>query len=116
MALKVWQEGVDYIRTPTESCPNCNVPTIRGIEVIVARVLQLAMDLVVFIMFAYLVYGGFLWLTAGSDDQKVSQAKKTITYSILGLVILIGGFILLRAIEAITGVQFHIFKIYFSND
>ncbi len=113
MSLTEWQEGVDYIKSPP-GCTNCNVPTIKGIEVIVARILQLATSFALLLAFVFLVYGGFLWLVAGGDDQKIAQAKKTITYSLLGLVVLVGSMIILKAVEVITGVPLHTFRIYFA--
>ncbi len=113
MKLKKWQEGVDYIANPP-GCSNCNVPTIKGIEVVVARILQLAVSFALLVAFVFLIYGGFLWLIAGGDDQKIGQAKKTITYSLLGIVVLVGSMIILRAVEVITGVSLHTFRIYFA--
>ena len=112
MALLQWENGQDYIANPP-GCPNCNIPTIKGVEVLVGRALQLAVSLAFMVAFVYLVYGGFLWLTAGSDDQKVSQAHKTITYSFFGLIILVSSLIIIKAIEVITGVNLHTFQIHF---
>ena len=112
MALEEWKEGVHYIKD-VPGCLGCNVPTLTGIEVIVARVLQLATLVAGLVAFLYLIWGGFLWLTAGDDDQKVSQAKNTMTYAFIGLLILVGSLIVIKAIEEITGVQLTVFKIYF---
>lgn len=34
------------------------------------------------------VYGGVLWMTAGGNEDQVEKAKKTITRSIIGLIII----------------------------
>ena len=117
MDLRDWQKGVDYIvNAPgcTSNDGSCvvNVPTLRGFEVIVARSLQLAVALGGLIVFIFILYGGFLWVTAGADEQKISQAQKTITYAIVGLVLMISSILILKAIEAITGVQLTTFKIF----
>jgi len=36
-----------------------------------------------------IVYGGILWMTAMGNDQQVDKAKKIITESIIGLVIVV---------------------------
>ena len=37
--------------------------------------------------FAYLIYGGFLYMTAGGSPDGVDQAKKTIRSAIVGIII-----------------------------
>jgi len=41
------------------------------------------------------IIGGIMYMTAGSDESKVEKGKKTITYGLIGLaVILLAGFII----------------------
>ena len=35
-----------------------------------------------------ILYGGFVWLTSGGNEEKVGQAKKIISAGIIGLVII----------------------------
>lgn len=35
------------------------------------------------------LYGGFLWMTAAGNEEKVGQAKKIITATVIGLVIVL---------------------------
>ena len=35
-----------------------------------------------------ILYGGFVWLTSGGNEEKVSQAKKIIAAGIIGLIII----------------------------
>ena len=39
-----------------------------------------------------MLYGGFVWMTAGGNEEKVSQAKKVISAGIIGLVIIFVSF------------------------
>ncbi len=36
----------------------------------------------------YIIYGGFIYLTAGSDENKTGEARNSITSAIIGLVII----------------------------
>lgn len=36
----------------------------------------------------YIIYSGFVYMTAGSDESKVKQARNGILYSLIGLVII----------------------------
>lgn len=40
------------------------------------------------VLFLYLLYGGFLWMTAGGDTNQVKTATTTIRNAIIGLVII----------------------------
>lgn len=40
------------------------------------------------IAFLYVLYGGFLYLTAGGDDAKVEKARRLIVQVIIGVVII----------------------------
>jgi hypothetical protein len=35
-----------------------------------------------------IIYGGYLWMTAGGKEEQVTQAKKWITNSVIGLIII----------------------------
>ena len=36
-----------------------------------------------------IIYGGFLWMSAGGNPEKVEKAKKIITQAIIGLIIIL---------------------------
>lgn len=37
----------------------------------------------------FLVYGGFLYVTSGGNKERIETAKKTITYAVFGLIVVI---------------------------
>lgn len=46
----------------------------------------------------FLVYAGFLFVTAGGDEKKLETAKTTFYWSIIGAAVLLGSSVLARAI------------------
>lgn len=44
----------------------------------------------------YLIYGGFQYITAGSEKPQADQAKQTITYAIIGVVVISFAIIIVR--------------------
>lgn len=48
-----------------------------------------------------IIYGGFLWMTAAGNEEKVTKAKKIIQNSIVGLIIVIAAY----AITVFVGTQ-----------
>lgn len=54
-----------------------------------ARLIRLALGLVSIILLALILYAGFLWMTAGGNDEQITQARSYIKNSVIGLVIII---------------------------
>ena len=60
------------------------------------------------IVLVIIIYGGFLWMTAGGNDEKVGEAKKWIFGGIIGLVFIlsayaIASFVISNLVNATTG-------------
>jgi hypothetical protein len=87
------------------------VPTAKCFEVIFGNIVGVLVGLAMVGLFAMLTYGGFKYLTSGSDAYKNAEAKKTMTYAILGVALMAISYLLLRIIEAFTGVNVTLFKI-----
>ncbi len=50
-----------------------------------------------------IIWAAFQFLTAGGEPQKIEQAKKTLTWTIVGIVILAGIWLILKFV--ITGLK-----------
>ena len=55
-----------------------------------------------------ILYGGFIWMTGGGNEEKIGQAKKIITAGVIGLVIIfvayaVASFVIVQLMTA-TGV------------
>lgn len=52
----------------------------------------------------FIIWGGYGYIMAGGSEERVQEAKKTITYAIIGLVLSIGAYIIINTIiKAIGG-------------
>jgi len=85
--------------------------TIQDLTLIVQRILNIAVRLAGIAAFVMLIVGGFQYLTAGGDSKKTQAASNTLTYAILGLVVVIGAWFILLFIEKFTGVKITEFNI-----
>jgi hypothetical protein len=92
-----------------------DVPTLKGFETIFGRVVSVALGFGGVVLLIMLIAGGFQFITAGGDPQKVEQAKKTLTYAIAGIILLALAFLILRFISTFTGVDVTQFKIIPGN-
>lgn len=88
-----------------------NVATIKGFEYIFRRILNIAMELAVVALFLMLIIGGFRYITSGGDPKATASAGQTITSAILGIILLIGIWLILNFIEYFTGIKVTIFNI-----
>ncbi len=65
------------------------------------------------VLFVMLVTGGLKFITSGGDPKAVDSAKKTLTYAIGGLVLVLVSYLILYIIQSISGAnvtQFQIVK------
>jgi len=72
-----------------------------NLETIIQSVMNTFMAIVGLATIVYLIYGGFMYLTSGGNAEKVTTAKNTIIYAIVGIIIIgaayaIRGFVLDR--------------------
>ena len=59
------------------------------LSTVAGKVVGIIISLSGFLLAIYLVYGGFLWMTSGGEEEKIKKAKGMITNAIIGLVIVI---------------------------
>jgi len=78
---------------------------IQDFAVVIQRILNIAIRMAGIAAFIMLIVGGFQYLTAGGDPKKTQAASNTLTYAILGLVVVIGAWFILLFIEKFTGVE-----------
>lgn len=62
------------------------------LESVIGTVINLILSFVGVLLFVLLIYGGFTWMTAQGNQDKVSKAKKIVTNSIIGLVITLSAY------------------------
>lgn len=67
--------------------------------------LQVAMIFGILLSTGYLVYGGFLWLQASGDKQKLDKARRTIIYAILGLIVMSLALVIVNVMASAFGIR-----------
>ncbi|MBI2426513.1 MAG: hypothetical protein HYV34_01575 [Candidatus Kerfeldbacteria bacterium] len=55
----------------------------------VTKVIQWVLGLLGLVAVIMIIIGGFRWMTAGGNEEKVEAAKKILTASIIGLIIVL---------------------------
>lgn len=83
------------------------IETSRSLPEIIGGLVQAALGLLGIVLLVLLLYGGYLWMTAGGNEDQVSKAKKIITNAVVGLVIIMAAYAIasfvVNAISEATG-------------
>ncbi len=74
------------------------------IEGLVARIISKTLPLVGALFLLLFVFGGFRYLTAGGDSKKVDSAKQTLKNAVIGIIIVIGAYLIIDVfLKILTG-------------
>ncbi len=96
MALTV-QEGADAARA--EGMP----AELVGPEGIFNRITNIALGIVGAISVLMLVWGGLRYIISGGDSKKITDAKNTILYAVIGLIIAMLAYAIIRFVLSSIG-------------
>ena len=58
----------------------------------IGRIIKIVLSFTATIFLALTVYAGFLWMTAGGNDEKVSKATQILYTSVIGLIIVFAAY------------------------
>ena len=98
--------------TPIPNLHTINgVATIKGFEWIFQNVVVSILGLAGIVLFIMLLMGGFKYLTSGGNPESTASAQKTITYAIIGIVLIALSYLILVIIQTITGANVTVFNI-----
>lgn len=84
---------------------NTDVATLQGLQCLIANVLSIFLTVVGLGAFIMLIAASFQLLTSGGNSQATEKAQKSVTYAVVGLVVAVSAFIILRLIASFTGVD-----------
>lgn len=70
------------------SVVNSYDPPARCLPCTIIQIVNYALTIVGVIALAYIVYGGFLYITAHGDSSQVDSAKEIIIYAVIGIVVI----------------------------
>ena len=68
----------------------------RDIRETVAAIINVALGLLGIVAVVIIVAGGFLWMTAGGNEEKLDKARKMIFSGIIGLAIILSAYAIAR--------------------
>jgi len=96
--------GIDETLVSTDP-----TPTSRGLEKysragtvyeFITQVLGVVVQIGVPIAVFFIIYGGFLFVTAGGSEEKIKTAKNTLVWALIGSGVLLGAWVIALAVES----------------
>jgi len=89
MAQEAESTGLDLTGKLTNVAKNAQFQEAdsRSIATTIGGVIKALLSLLGVIFMAYIIYGGYLWMTAAGNEEKLSKAKAIIRGSITGIII-----------------------------
>ncbi len=76
-----------------------------GIIDVVRNIIRFIIIVAFVIAFIMLIIGGIRWILAGGDEKAVEKARGTITAALIGLVVVLIAFALIKLVETFFNVQ-----------
>lgn len=95
------------IRNPLAPKLSPNVPE-TGLEILAAfipKLLGLAIIVAAVIFFFVFLIGGIRWITSSGDKAQVEAARNTIMNALIGLVLVLSLFAILKFVEQLFGIS-----------
>ena len=72
-----------------------------GAAGIISRAISFILGILGFIGMGGIIIGGIWYITAAGDEDRMNQGKKTVVYSLIGIVIALSALVIIRQIENI---------------
>ncbi len=72
---------------------------------IINQLIRLVMVIAALLAFAFLILGGFRWITSGGDRGKITQARSTLIAAVLGLVMVSASYAILLLVLRFLGFE-----------
>ncbi|MFH1564622.1 MAG: hypothetical protein ABIC82_02105 [bacterium] len=67
-------------------------------EVLWGRILKAALGFIGVLSLVFFIWGGFLWMTAAGNQEKVKQGMDTLLWSVLGLAAIFASYAILNVV------------------
>jgi len=79
--------------------PIGNTLYVEGIAEYIALLYNLASSAAAIIAVVVIMFGGFMWATSAGNEQRITSAKETIISAVVGLILVLGSFVILNFIN-----------------
>ena len=101
MGINSWCNGIDAEPNFVNDTDGSKMTAwIVGIAI---NILNMLIDIANYVAVIMVMYGGFLYLTAGSNESQVAKGKKTITNAAIGVAIMTASSAVIGVVREVSG-------------
>ena len=76
---------------------------LSSIVQIIENIIKLLAPAAGIAFFVMLLFGGYQFLTSGGDPKAVAAARSTLTYAVIGIILVVSAWLILQLVGNITG-------------
>ena len=80
------------------------LPT-TDIRLIIANVIRVTLGLMGLMAVVIILYGGWLWMSAGGNEEQIAKAKKTLINGAIGLIIILSAYSIVLFVMRLLGLD-----------
>ncbi|KRT67340.1 MAG: conserved membrane protein of unknown function [candidate division WWE3 bacterium CSP1-7] len=84
--------------TGGQCVPSTGLPEISGIFCVLVNIINYLLSIGAAVSFIMLVVGGLQYMISGGDEKAITTSKSTITYAVLGLIIIFGAILIINTV------------------
>lgn len=96
-------------------CVTDGVARLTCIPAVIQNVVGFALIASGIVAVIFIIWAGARYVTSGGDQKRVDAARKTLTWAIIGLIIILMSFFIVNFIGVLTGTQDCINQVGFQN-
>lgn len=104
--------AVDWGNCVSQTGDTKNVATISCIEKLFENAVWGIIALAGVGLFIMLIIGGYGFLFSGGDPKKLEKARGTLTNAIIGIVVIVTAYLIIRTIGVFTGINLDVFRVF----
>ncbi len=76
--------------------------TLDSIKILLSNAINLLTGVAGAIAFIFIIIGGYQYMTSLGNEEQANKAKQTLLYAFLGLIIILGAYMIIRFIMMLT--------------
>ena len=82
-----------------DSIAATGIPDSPNVKVVLVNIVSWMLEILGLITFIAFIISGGQYLMASGNDKMIETAKKNMTYSVIGIIVALSGFVIIRAID-----------------
>lgn len=87
------------VRCLTDSTKQCvvltnPVPKLTSVNYLIGLIISIAMSVIGSLSLLMLVWGGFKWLTAAGNTERIESGTKTMLWAVIGVIVVLSSYII----------------------